>query len=231
MYVQAGFILGFDHDPDNIADLIVDYVDTTGITIAMTGLLLALPHTQLERQLISEGRMMGTAGIDQFGLPNFITQAHPTDVMRQFHQVMRGCFGTEALNRRLHQQQSIFSSAHPMKRHLACTELAFYAAHLQLYSERVLQDIATLTSRAKFQQYIVVHEDYWTPHMVEEGHRQHREARSTYSSNASLDSLVGHRPSAVTVGMNGTGSKVRSEPPMGERSDGVVGLGNDSGEG
>ena len=166
-FMQAGFIIGFDSDPDNIADLIVDYVNTTGITVAMTGMLLALPATQLERRLNSEGRMMGTAGIDQFGLPNFITTAHPENLVEQFQKVLLGCFSKESLNRRLNKQQSIFSRAHPTKREIACTELEFNAEHLHLYSKKVLQDIDKLKSSTKFDEYIQAHESYWNSKSID----------------------------------------------------------------
>ena len=167
MYVHAGFILGFDNDPDNISELLVDYVDTTGITIAMTGLLLALPSTQLERRLNSEGRMLGVAGIDQFGFPNFITKAHPRDLMTQFQEVVLNCFGNKALARRMERQCSLFVGAHPKKRDLAHKELEFYAEHLQLYSEKVLQDIKNLKSNSRFKEYSALHEKYWATHLVE----------------------------------------------------------------
>ena len=167
IYVHAGFILGFDSDPNNIADLIVDYIDATGITIAMTGLLLSLPNTQLERRLTEEGRMLETAGIDQFGFPNFITKAHPRDLMTQFENVIKGCFDREPLNRRLESQRKIFEKAAPKKREIAVQEMTFYAEHLHLYSRKVLEDIQKLRTTSRFEQYIEDHETYWATQSTE----------------------------------------------------------------
>lgn len=56
--VSGGFILGFDNDPDNIADLQIDFIQKSGICTAMVGLLTALPNTQLYQRLEKEGRLL-----------------------------------------------------------------------------------------------------------------------------------------------------------------------------
>ncbi len=58
MEVTAGFILGFDSDPENIFDLQIDFIRKSGIPMAMVGLLTALPSTQLYRRLEKEGRII-----------------------------------------------------------------------------------------------------------------------------------------------------------------------------
>jgi len=49
--VMAGFIVGFDHDPDDIFERMVDFIKDSAIPLAMVGLLTALPNTQLWRRL------------------------------------------------------------------------------------------------------------------------------------------------------------------------------------
>jgi len=56
--VMAGFILGFDSDPDDIFDQQVKFIDDAAIPLAMVGLLQALPGTQLYRRLFREGRIV-----------------------------------------------------------------------------------------------------------------------------------------------------------------------------
>jgi radical SAM superfamily enzyme YgiQ (UPF0313 family) len=56
--VMAGFIVGFDHDPDDIFQLQTDFIQESGIPLAMVGLLAALPDTQLWRRLEKEGRLL-----------------------------------------------------------------------------------------------------------------------------------------------------------------------------
>ena len=61
MEVMAGFIVGFDHDPENIFELQTRFIRESGIPLAMVGLLVALPDTQLWRRLEKEGRLLDIA--------------------------------------------------------------------------------------------------------------------------------------------------------------------------
>jgi len=58
MEVTAGFIIGFDSDPENVFDLQIDFIRESGIPMAMAGLLIALPDTRLYRRLEAEGRII-----------------------------------------------------------------------------------------------------------------------------------------------------------------------------
>jgi len=60
MEVMAGFIVGFDHDPENIFDVQIDFIQRSGIPCSMVSLLAALPGTQLWRRLEREGRLRKT---------------------------------------------------------------------------------------------------------------------------------------------------------------------------
>jgi radical SAM superfamily enzyme YgiQ (UPF0313 family) len=57
MVVTAGFIVGFDGETRSAKESIVTCVEATGISMAMVGLLTALPNTQLTRRLAREGRL------------------------------------------------------------------------------------------------------------------------------------------------------------------------------
>ena len=57
IFVNAGFILGFDSEAGSAAPGIVQCIEDTAIPVCMAGLLYALPNTQLERRLIKEGRL------------------------------------------------------------------------------------------------------------------------------------------------------------------------------
>ncbi len=57
MEVMAGFIVGFDNDPENIFDVQIDFIRESGIPCSMVSLLTALPGTQLWRRLEREGRL------------------------------------------------------------------------------------------------------------------------------------------------------------------------------
>ncbi len=57
MFVNAGFILGFDTEKGSVARGIIDCIEDSGIPVNMAGLLYALPTTQLTRRLEKEGRL------------------------------------------------------------------------------------------------------------------------------------------------------------------------------
>ncbi len=58
MEVMAGFIVGFDNDPDDIFERQINFIRESAIPLAMVGLLTALPDTQLWRRLEREGRLL-----------------------------------------------------------------------------------------------------------------------------------------------------------------------------
>jgi radical SAM superfamily enzyme YgiQ (UPF0313 family) len=57
MFVNAGFIVGFDSEKGSVADAMIDCIEATAIPFCMVGLLYALPGTQLTRRLAREGRL------------------------------------------------------------------------------------------------------------------------------------------------------------------------------
>jgi radical SAM superfamily enzyme YgiQ (UPF0313 family) len=57
MFVNAGFIVGFDSEGKSVAKAMADCVKETAIPTATIGLLTALPNTQLSRRLAREGRL------------------------------------------------------------------------------------------------------------------------------------------------------------------------------
>ncbi|MEM7505628.1 MAG: B12-binding domain-containing radical SAM protein [Pseudomonadota bacterium] len=61
--VVGGFIVGFDNEKVSVADDLVDLIEDAAIPVAMAGLLVALPTTQLERRLEAEGRLHTIGGV------------------------------------------------------------------------------------------------------------------------------------------------------------------------
>jgi radical SAM superfamily enzyme YgiQ (UPF0313 family) len=57
--VSAGFIVGFDGDPEDVFDRQLQFIREAGIPEAMVGLLTALPRTRLHKRLVAEGRLRG----------------------------------------------------------------------------------------------------------------------------------------------------------------------------
>jgi len=59
LQVQGGFIVGFDHDPPDIFRRQYELIQTSGIAMAMVGLLQAPVGTDLFKRLKREGRLIG----------------------------------------------------------------------------------------------------------------------------------------------------------------------------
>jgi radical SAM superfamily enzyme YgiQ (UPF0313 family) len=97
LVVTAGFIMGFDHESPRVADEIIACVEESGIVMALVGLLVALPATQLGRRLAAEGRFtpevdmpQGRPMVDQTteGL-NFRTLRPAADILKEYAAVLR----------------------------------------------------------------------------------------------------------------------------------------------
>ncbi|MCK9995757.1 MAG: B12-binding domain-containing radical SAM protein [Candidatus Krumholzibacteria bacterium] len=57
IFVNAGFIIGFDAEKDSVAEAMIHCIEDMAIPVCMVGLLYALPNTQLSRRLQQEGRL------------------------------------------------------------------------------------------------------------------------------------------------------------------------------
>jgi len=90
MEVMAGFIVGFDNDPEDIFERQIDFIRRSGIPLAMVGLLNALPDTQLWRRLKREGRLLGeTDGNNTVCTLNFKTRMDPALLIQGYQKIMR----------------------------------------------------------------------------------------------------------------------------------------------
>ena len=73
LQVQAGFIVGFDHDGPSIFQRQIDFIQQSGIVTAMVGLLQAPPGTRLFERMKKMGRLRGESSGDNVdGTTNII---------------------------------------------------------------------------------------------------------------------------------------------------------------
>jgi radical SAM superfamily enzyme YgiQ (UPF0313 family) len=96
MIVNAGFIIGFDYESANVAENIIRCIQDSGISMAMLGMLYALPNTQLTKRLMKEGRLFEHGSkhkadqimIDQTtnGL-NFLTYRPRIDILKDYLRI------------------------------------------------------------------------------------------------------------------------------------------------
>ncbi|HEU5238100.1 MAG TPA: DUF4070 domain-containing protein, partial [Pyrinomonadaceae bacterium] len=91
MEVMAGFIVGFDNDPEDIFQRQIDFIRKSAIPLAMVGLLNALPDTQLWKRLEREGRLLGedASGNNTVCTLNFKTRMDPAFLIQGYQSIMR----------------------------------------------------------------------------------------------------------------------------------------------
>ncbi len=97
--VTGGFIVGFDNDTEDIFDRQVEFIQKAGISMAMVGLLGALPGTQLYRRLNREGRLKtgdDFSGNNTHNLQmNFIPVMPETKLVRGYKKVISEIYSPE----------------------------------------------------------------------------------------------------------------------------------------
>jgi len=102
MQVMGGFILGFDTDRDDIFDRMVEFIQKSGIPIAMVGLLQAMPGTQLFRRLWREGRILDAGQGDNTGDKlNFLPNMDPAKLVEGYRSVLKRIYSCESYYERV----------------------------------------------------------------------------------------------------------------------------------
>src|SRR5438105_13874775 len=90
MEVMAGFIVGFDNDPEDIFERQIKFIRESAIPLAMVGILAALPDTQLWRRLEKEGRLLGeSSGNNTNCALNFVPKMDPARLVEGYQSIMR----------------------------------------------------------------------------------------------------------------------------------------------
>jgi hypothetical protein len=104
LFVNAGFIVGFDTETGSVAPAMVDCIEGAAIPVCMVGLLFALPNTRLERRLRAEGRLYldsdrvaSDSDGDQCtsGL-NYETTRPREEILEDYRAILRSIYAPEA---------------------------------------------------------------------------------------------------------------------------------------
>ena len=106
IYVNAGFILGFDTEKGSVADAMAGLIEDAAIPVCMVGLLYALPTTQLTRRLANEDRLFPDLYTDEdvdlgvgdhctVGL-NFTTARPRRDILVDYRKVLQKVYSPSA---------------------------------------------------------------------------------------------------------------------------------------
>ncbi len=118
MFVNAGYILGFDAEKGSVARGIIECIEETAIPVNMAGLLTALPTTQLTRRLAAAGRLhedfdvapegegdQCTAGL------NFVTRRPRADILRDYLEVIESVYTPERYFDRVEKVATLLDSS------------------------------------------------------------------------------------------------------------------------
>lgn len=101
MEVMAGFIVGFDNDPEDIFDRQIKFIRESAIPLAMVGLLAALPDTQLWRRLEKEGRLLDVStGNNTDCSLNFIPKMNRNHLVEGYKSILRNIYSPREYYRR-----------------------------------------------------------------------------------------------------------------------------------
>ncbi len=98
--VNAGFILGFDHDTDDVFEDQVAFIQQAGIPKAMVGLLTALPGTRLYQRLQSEGRILnrGSGNNTHLMCTNFVTKMDASQLISGYRTLLEQLYDRRLKN-------------------------------------------------------------------------------------------------------------------------------------
>ena len=99
--VMGGFIVGFDHDSEDIFDRQIEFIQSSGIIVAMVGLLEALTGTKLWKRLKEEGRLLCEAsGNNTDGMLNFVPTMDKDTLIQGYRRVLETIYSPAAYYRR-----------------------------------------------------------------------------------------------------------------------------------
>lgn len=137
LFVNAGFIIGFDGEKARVAGAMIDCIEELAIPIGMVGLLYALPNTRLSRRLAGEGRLhaesdrsRADADADQCtsGL-NFTTRRPRREMLEDYRDVLGSIYEPRAFYGRVRR---------------LCRRLDLSQHRLRLPPSRLLRDLRSL---------------------------------------------------------------------------------------
>ncbi|HVB33660.1 MAG TPA: radical SAM protein [Patescibacteria group bacterium] len=118
MEVMAGFIVGFDNDPEDIFDKQVEFIEESAIPLAMVGLLQAVPGTQLYRRLFKDGRILHEGTGDNTDLRlNFVPKMNPERLIEGYQSILERIYGAEAYYQRVRRFLADYHPVSHQERH------------------------------------------------------------------------------------------------------------------
>jgi radical SAM superfamily enzyme YgiQ (UPF0313 family) len=102
MEVTAGFIVGFDSDDMSIFKRQIEFIQQTGVVVAMIGLLQALPGTRLYERLKNENRLLKNCSGNNtdFSL-NFLPKIEPDILIKGYKNIISSVYSNQKYYERI----------------------------------------------------------------------------------------------------------------------------------
>lgn len=99
--VMGGFIVGFDHDPEDIFDQQIEFIQSSGSIVAMVSLLEAPTGTRLWKRLKKEGRILEEFSGNNTNCDlNFIPKMDRTTLIQGYQRVLDTIYSPAAYYKR-----------------------------------------------------------------------------------------------------------------------------------
>jgi radical SAM superfamily enzyme YgiQ (UPF0313 family) len=147
MEVMAGFIVGFDNDPADIFDRQVEFIQESAIPLAMVGLLLALPGTQLFRRLQKEGRIVEEGHGNNMDIRlNFIPRMNAQALVEGYRDILRRIYTPSAYYERVLRFLERYKPVHHRERNFS----DYLAVARSIVKQGILSE-----SRASYWKFLV----------------------------------------------------------------------------
>ncbi len=122
--VSAGFIVGFDHDPKDIFDKQIDFIQSSGVVSAMVGLLNAPLGTKLYNRLKLENRLLENfTGDNTDGSINFVPAMDYAYLMGGYTRIIRTIYSQKEYYNRIKLFLKNYKLPHWMKPKITYTDL------------------------------------------------------------------------------------------------------------
>jgi len=102
LQVQAGFIVGFDHDPETIFETLIRFIKESGIVVAMVGLLNAPINSRLHRRLGKENRLLNTfSGNNTDFSMNFVPKMNSKVLLDGYRKILATIYSPKEYYKRV----------------------------------------------------------------------------------------------------------------------------------
>ena len=118
LQVFGGYIVGFDHDDENIFARQIKFIQETGVVTAMVGLLQALPNTKLWHRLKKENRLAdSSSGDNTDGSLNFIPRMDKTKLISGYNKLIKTIYSPRYYYQRVNEFLKTYQPIPVIRKH------------------------------------------------------------------------------------------------------------------